>query len=251
MPDLSASRQLHDTGKEHVAKSILEGRDHAGVTKKPESPMRLLRIWHAFVAVLAVSAYLTEGLEPVHQLLGYGLVALVVGRLLMAFFGAGPLGLQRFYPKFQELNLGTIATHPAISRTLLLGIAVCLLGVTTTGLLMDRGEALTSVRAEGPRAVLAQTGAKKEHRAGQDASQQRGHDDDGDGNGHDDHDRVDREGGGHREEPLEEVHELFANLLIGIVALHVSYLLLFKWPLARFMLFMRPPRRKSPGQPLT
>ena len=37
---------------------------------------------------------------------------------------------------------------------------------------------------------------------------------------------------------LSEVHELLANLLVGFVTLHVAYLLLFKWPLARFMLFL-------------
>jgi cytochrome b len=42
---------------------------------------------------------------------------------------------------------------------------------------------------------------------------------------------------------LGEVHELFANLLIGFVALHVGYLILFKWPLARFMLFVRQPSK--------
>jgi 3-ketosteroid 9alpha-monooxygenase subunit B len=208
--------------------------------------MKLLRFWHALLAVLAVSAYLTEGVEPVHQLLGYGLVALILLRLLMALFGAGPLGLQRFYPRFHDLNLGTIATHPAISRMLLLGIAACLLGVTTTGLLMDRGEAFQTVRTEGAGRILAPGGAEEWRGAGKAAGQQRAHHDDDD---EPDHDRGDRKAGGQGEQPLEEVHELFANLLIGIVALHVSYLLLFKWPLARFMLFLRPRSRRSPGQP--
>ena len=50
-------------------------------------------------------------------------------------------------------------------------------------------------------------------------------------------DREDNEG------PLSEAHELLANLLIAFVGLHVAYLLLFKLPLARFMLFLDAPKR--------
>ncbi len=58
------------------------------------------------------------------------------------------------------------------------------------------------------------------------------------------------EGVGEREDDdeeglLGEVHELFANFLIGFVALHVGYLILFKWPLARFMLFVRQPSKAT------
>ena len=81
-------------------------------------PLKRLRIWHALIAISATAAYFAEDAEPWHQLLGYGVVALIAIRLLMALLGAGPLGLQRFYPKFHDLKLGTAATHPAISRTL-------------------------------------------------------------------------------------------------------------------------------------
>lgn len=190
-------------------------------------PIKQLRVWHAMIAILATAAYFTEDAEPWHQLLGYGVVALIAIRLLMALFGARPLGLQRFYPKFHDLTLGTVATHPAISRTLLLGIALCLLGVTTTGVLMDQGRTLQSLSgaAEGaPRSL--------ELRASDDDDGPRSYQ-------HDNGDQRDEDGD---EGPLGEVHELMANLLIGMVALHVSYLILFKWPLARFMLFMRQPR---------
>jgi hypothetical protein len=39
-----------------------------------------------------------------------------------------------------------------------------------------------------------------------------------------------------------EVHEFFGHLLVASVGLHVLYLVLFKWPLARFMLSSRQPR---------
>ena len=37
--------------------------------------------------------------------------------------------------------------------------------------------------------------------------------------------------------PLGELHELFGNGLMPLAASHISYLVLFKRPLARFMLF--------------
>lgn len=38
------------------------------------------------------------------------------------------------------------------------------------------------------------------------------------------------------------LHELLSNLLIGILAVRVSDLVLFQWPLARFMPFLAQPR---------
>lgn len=193
-------------------------------------PMKQLRVWHALIAIVATAAYFTEDAEPWHQLLGYAVVTLIAIRLLMAMFGAGPLGLQRFYPKFHDLKLGTAATHPAISRVLLLGIAISLLGVTSTGVLMDQGKTLQSVSG-------AATGGSFMYdiRGGEDddvpMSGRRGDGDDGKENG--------------EEGPLSEVHELLANLLIALVALHVSYLVLFKWPLAQFMMFVRQPRKTA------
>jgi cytochrome b len=195
--------------------------------------MKQLRVWHTLVAILATAAYLTEDAEPWHQLLGYGVVTLIAIRLLMAMFGAGPLGLQRFYPKFHDLKLGTAATHPAVSRVLLLGIAISLLGVTTTGVLMDQGKTLQSVSGAAAGGSFVEDLRGGENDDGP-KSGRRGEGDEGEEDG---------ENG-----PLSEVHELFANLLIGLVALHVSYLVLFKWPLARFMLFVRQPRKAPSSQ---
>ncbi len=47
-------------------------------------------------------------------------------------------------------------------------------------------------------------------------------------------------------EALEETHEFFGNLLLIFVGLHVSYLLLFKRPLAKFMLFV--PKNPNKGK---
>ena len=36
---------------------------------------------------------------------------------------------------------------------------------------------------------------------------------------------------------------MLANLLVGVVVLHILYLLLFKLPLARFMIFLDAPKK--------
>ena len=49
----------------------------------------------------------------------------------------------------------------------------------------------------------------------------------------------DGEGGRDEEEgPLSEIHETFGNLLLPLAIAHVLYLLVFRFNLARFMLFV-------------
>jgi cytochrome b len=145
--------------------------------------LRRIRAYHATLAILTVLAFLTGEAGLVHEWLGYGVAAVIAVRLIWATTGVRQLGLMRFYPEFKGLRLDNAATHPAVSRTLLLGIAACLIGVTATGLVLDDG----------------------------------------------------------REGPLEDLHESLGNLLMWLVGAHVAYLLLFKRPLARFMLFLDPP----------
>lgn len=181
--------------------------------------MHRIRAYHAVLVVLAVAAYTTGEMGFFHAWLGYAVSVVLIGRVLWAVTGVPQLGLMRFYPHFAGLKLGNAMTHPALSRTLLLGIAICLIGVSGTGIAMDRG------RAVGVAAVavaLAKDSADK--RGG--SAQAKGH--------------SERDAG---EGPLSEIHELLANLLVGLVVLHVVYLLLFKWPLARFMLFVDGSRR--------
>lgn len=186
------------------------------------SVMHRLRAYHALLASLVVVAYASGELEPVHNWIGYGVALVVVARLVWAATGVPQLGLARFYPKFEGLKLGTAMTHPAISRTLLLGIAVCLMGATVTGIAMDQGRALgianapnaetTGYSSVDASAKPTKIEFRKEHEE----------EDESDG-------------------LISEAHELFANLLMGVVGLHVGYLLLFKRPLARFMLFLDRP----------
>lgn len=108
--------------------------------------MRILRFYHTGLAILVVAAYVSGEAGLVHAWLGYGVAALIAVRLGMAVTGARQLGLMRFYPHFEGLKVGTALTHPAISRTLLLGIALCTIGATGTGLMMDRGRAIGGMR---------------------------------------------------------------------------------------------------------
>jgi cytochrome b len=183
--------------------------------------MRRLRSYHAVLAVLVVLAYVTGDDRPLHAWLGYGIAAIILVRLAWALTGVPQLGLIRFYPHFEGLRLRTAMTHPAISRTLLLGIATCLIAVTLTGIAMDRGRAIGVADRESTSAVVA---------------------DNDRGPGDKDRDEDDDES------LVGEVHEGAANLLMLLILTHVSYLLLVKRPLALFMLFLRTPTGRN-GSP--
>jgi len=195
--------------------------------------MHRLRAYHAFLALLVVFAFLSPEWGHVHSWLGYGVAAMIFVRLVLALTGAPQLGLMRFYPHFHGLKLGSVFTHPAISGALLLGIAICLLGVTGTGVALDKGRTFGLGRTELRQQARPATPELPILR------------------GDDDEEREHRGGGGDDEEggeAIEEVHEVLGNLLMFLVGGHVAYLLLFKRPLARFMLFLKPARH--PVRPL-
>jgi len=173
------------------------------------SVLQRLRAYHALLATLVVFSYLSGEWGIVHAWLGYGVSGVILLRLVMAFTGAPQLGLMRFYPHFSGLKLDNALTHPAISRTLLLAIAVCLVVATSTGIALDKGRAIGVAQPQTLTSAYA--------------------DDDeiGAGNAQEED-----------EEFVEEAHELFANALMLFVILHIIYLFLFKRPLAQFMLFM-------------
>ena len=185
-----------------------------------------LRAYHALLAVLVVAAYFSTEWGPAHAWLGYGVAAVIALRLVMALTGSPQVGLMRFYPHFQGLKLDNAFTHPAISRVLLAGIAACLIGVTATGIAMDGGR---SLNANLPAASSADPG-----QAAGDAHSEAEEDEGGEGE--------DGQDGG----PLGEAHEVLGNGLMLLVTLHVSYLLLFKRPLARFMLFAAAKTKTKP-----
>jgi cytochrome b len=166
-----------------------------------------LRLFHAGLAVLAVGAYATADDDIAHYLLGYAVAMLVFVRLLWSLTGVPPLGLMKYYPHFSGLRLGGAMTHPAISRLLLLSIALSLILTVSTGIFMDGGH---TIGFGDP--VLGPHKSPKW---------------------------------------VEEVHELGGNLVLGSVALHVTYLLIWKRQLALFMLFLGGPngQRRRPREP--
>lgn len=182
------------------------------------SIMRGLRVYHAVLGLLVVAAFLTGELGTVHAVLGYAIAVIIGGRIVAALSGLRQLGLSRFYPQFEGLTLGNAFTHPAISKTLLAGIAACLILATATGIALDRGRTLGMAGT----AVVTEAQVRDDGR-----ERDRG---------------VDARDAGHEDGIVGEWHEGLSNLLMAIVGLHVVYLLLFKRPLARFMLFIESPK---------
>jgi cytochrome b len=163
-----------------------------------------IRIFHAFLALTFLAAYFSAEMGLIHAWLGYGVAALILFRLIWALSGVPQLGLERFYPTFKDMHLKGFMTHPAISRVLLAGIALSVIGATGTGILMDNGRALQATSLSSISFSGENENEGSENESG---------------------------------EIYEEAHELLANLAIALVVMHVLYLLSFKTPLARFMLF--------------
>ena len=92
----------------------------------------------------------------------------------------------------------------------MLGIALNLIAATVTGIAMDRGRDIGLANAELVALAYAD----------------------------DDYDKHGEKEEGLYEKALEETHEFFSNLFLIFVGMHVSYLFLFKRPLAKFMLFI-------------
>ncbi|MBY0428711.1 MAG: cytochrome b/b6 domain-containing protein [Alphaproteobacteria bacterium] len=164
-----------------------------------------IRIYHATLAILAIFAFISGEMGVIHAWLGYGVGLVILLRLFWALSGDKHVGLMRFYPDIQGLKANNIFTHPVISKLLMLGIAISLVAVTGTGIAIDKGKAIGIANAQ----LIAPAYAE----------------DDGEEN--------ERE-----ETPLGETHEFFANMMLLFVGLHITYLLLFKLPLAKFMLFV-------------
>ncbi len=169
--------------------------------------IKTLRLYHATLAISAILAYVTGELGLIHAWLGYGVGLIIIFRLLLALGGTPQLGLSKFYPSFEGLNTKNSFTHPGISKILLFGIAVSVILVTVTGIMMDQGKAIGLANIDIVPPALAD----------------------------DDDEYEDREGDGF----IGESHELFANIMLLFVGMHVTYLLIFKRPLAMYMLFIQ------------
>ena len=176
------------------------------------SLMHKVRFYHAALAIFTVLAYLSGDFGLVHDWLGYVLAAVLAMRLLWAVFNPRQLGLNRFYPNFDGLRFDNAYHDPAVSKVFILGIALSLLGATLSGVAMDGGRAIGLADAGIGISVIGTAHADEGERG----------------------EHGDRHGG---DDFMEEIHESLSSLVILFVILHAGYLLLFKFPLARFMLF--------------
>lgn len=191
-----------------------------------------LRLHHLLLGIAAIAAYLLgEEDNGLHRLLGYTVAGLLIIRLLLALANVQPFGWRRLVPRLSAGPGQQGMRHPIISRLMTLAILVTVAGAATTGVMMDRGATLATVAA-GQMPVGEEEGEARG-----------GHDDRGE---HED--RRGGEGEEHGEEHgeegvLGELHELFANLMLPLVGIHILYLLLFRRSMALFMLFW--PQRRA------
>ena len=211
--------------------------------------LKTLRLSHLLLALGATAAWFTgEAGGGIHKLIGYTVAALLILRLLLSLTG-GVFGISRWIPRLNAPTSQRGLKHPAISRLLVLAILTCTAGAATTGVMMDQGRALAN-----PQFTFGE-GEEGEGREGGEGHEEEGEDDALRPQSPLAHPVMlagfayggEAEEGGEGEEgeegPMGELHELFANLLLPLVGVHVAYLLLFRLPLAQFMLFW--PKRKA------
>lgn len=192
--------------------------------------MKALRFYHLLLAGVTVLAYFTaEELGLVHAWSGYVIAALLGLRLILGLARKRGFELRRLVPSLAAPPRGQDGIrHPIISRLLVAAILISVAGAAGTGIAMDQGGTLTgqSIRLDDG-----------ERDSGEHENE------DGEERGQASSALIDSDSGEREDEgPLGEFHEVFGNLILPLVALHALYLLLFRFELARFMLFANPRR---------
>jgi cytochrome b len=182
-----------------------------------------IRAYHAGFAVLTALSYVTGEAGEIHEVLGYGVAALILFRLGWAVVGPRQVGISRFFPKLHDLSRSRL-NDPAFSQLLISIVALALIATTVTGVLLEEAP-----RISHELAISSSVATQGSEPATSPAVISKAYADD------------DEETGRSDETWLKEVHEFSANLLVLAVAAHVLYLLLFRRDLALFMLFARRP----------
>jgi len=201
--------------------------------------MNSFRLLHVLFGVSVLAAYFTaEETGVLHAWIGYIAAALILVRVAFGLSGRAGFSFQRLLPRVSTArrNPGGIR-HPIFAHALTLVLALVVSTSAATGVIMDQGGTFVgkSVRHEDERENDERH--KREHEDEDEFSASMfslipaAHADDGE--------RED----GEEEGPLAEVHEVSGKVMLPLAMAHVLYMLLFRFDLARFMLFV--PRRRS------
>lgn len=193
--------------------------------------MQAFRIYHVLFAIGATVSYFSaEEFGLVHAWLGYGIAALIVCRLVLGLMARRGFAFRRLIPRLAPPPNGmTGIRHPAINQVLVLALLASVAGAAGTGVAMDRGGTLTgiSIRADDEAREHGRND-REEHEASLGLIPT-AYADEGE--------RKEEEEG-----LLGELHEAFGSVLLPLALIHAFYLLVFRFDLARFMLFL--PRRR-------
>lgn len=180
----------------------------------------LVRITHWGIAVaVLVNGLVTEGGGTIHVWIGYTAFALLAARLVWGVVGTAPARFSSFPPSLAaarthlaDLVAGRHGVHPShnpLGALMVYALWGTLAVVTVTGIAMA-GSPL-SARPAGDGAGVVRPLAP-----GDDGTRDEAREEDDDG---------EEEG----EEVLEEIHEVAANLLLILAALHVGGVGLESW----------------------
>jgi cytochrome b len=186
--------------------------------------MNQFRVYHIAFGLAVAAAYFTgESLGLIHAWMGYGIAALLALRLVLGLARKRGFEFRRLKPSLATPPRGqTGMRHPAIARLTMLALFITVIGSGVTGIVMDKGGTLVGQsirahdedRAEERRPTVTTPGSKTERR-----------------------EREEKHG------LIETVHKTLGSLLLPLVLIHAIYLLLFRFDLARFILFF--PRKRA------
>lgn len=181
--------------------------------------MNGFRLYHVVFAASVALAWLTaESLGLVHAWTGYAIAALILLRLILSAASVAGFSLTRLKPRFRAQPHGKGGLrNPAIGHLLTLLLLSAVAATAGTGIIMDKGGTLIG------QSIRLKDDDKREDPGSSDRAR---HEDEEEG----------------EEGILAEVHETTGNALLPLVALHVLWMLLFRFDLARFVLFL--PRRR-------